>query len=480
MAKKSTRFSLGGWLKHKALEFITDNGSLNQGLYGEIRYPLNGISLAGMRISVDSLYTVWRNHGDVFACVREIKENVGSQGYTWLNVKDENADPDITQIKIAEAALNYGGSFNDLKDIVMQDTSIAGNCYLLIQHSAGDGSTILGFDRIDPRTISVVMDQYGTIFKWIQRVNGLMKEYLPSEVLHFKETDDPNSPVFGLSPLEPIIWETRTDLSAMISNFAFFANDATPGAQYILEDGISEEDKAKVVEDIRSQLKGAENRNKSTILRGVKEIKTLQISQKDMEFNLLRRFTTEKICAAFGVPKAILNYTDGVNYANGEEQTKKFWEGTINPKQNRWEKFINTKILPMLGLDGIKIDYNSKVFEDKHWDEASTRADQQQGVLSLNEVREKRGYATLDPIVHGEWVNKPLIWNGATVKPLSDIGIEQNPDGTPAIVSEDQATKEIDRIERMANLYTRNNKEKVDKGFDLQAKNLIQELFKDA
>ena len=33
---------------------------------------------------------------------------------------------------------------------------------------------------------------------------------------------------------------------------------------------------------------------------------------------------------------------------------------------------------------------------------------------------------------------------------LDDIGIDVNPDGTPAILSEDQATKEIERIKRIA------------------------------
>lgn len=483
MAKTRVRFSLRGWLKQKTLEFISSTGNFNQGLYGEIRQPLDGVSLTGMRVSVDSLFTVWRNHGDVFACVRELKENIGSQGYSWVNIKDSNKDPNQEQIKKIEAALKFKGSFRALKTSVIQSTAIAGNAYLLVVRPASGSGNVLGFDIIDPRTISVVTDNYGKIFKWIQRVRGLMQEYAAEDVLHFKETDDPNSPVFGLSALEPIIWETRTDLSAMISNYAFFTNDATPGAQYILEDGLTPEEKDKIIEDIKNQLKGPENRNKSIAVAGVKEIKTLQLSQKDMEFNLLRKFTTEKICAAFGVPKAVLNYTDGVNYSNGENQDKKFWEGTIEPKQSLWEEFLNNKVIPtILGntVAEVKIEYKCKTFEDQQWDEASTRADQAQGVLTLNEVREKRGYAPLDASKFGDYVDAPLLFSGMAVKPVEDIGIDMLPDGTPAIISEDQATKEIDRINRIAKRNVKRNPEKADKHFDAQANDLVEALFKEA
>ena len=484
MTNNSVRFSMRKWFQGianatKSLEILNGGSSFSQGLHGEIRQPLGGVSLMGLKLSTDSLFTVWRNHGDVFACVRELKENTGSQGYLWVNTKDSNKDPDNVQIKIAEDALNYNHTFRALKNKIVQFQQISGSAFLLILRSKSDSRRVLGFDVIDPRTLSVVTDQYGTIFKWIQRVKGMTQEYQPDEILNFKQHDDPNSPVFGLSPLEPIIWETRTDLSAMISNYAFFANDATPGAQYILEDGLTEEQQNKVIEDIQRQLSGPENRNKSISVAGVKEIKTLQISQKDMEFNLLRKFTTEKICAAFGVPKAVLNYTDGVNYSNGENQMQKFWEGTITPLQDLLAEFINNEVLPILGTVGIKIEFNCKTFDDQQWNEASSRADVEHGIITINEAREKRGANTFDPKTYGEFVDKPLIWNGLGVKPLDDIGIDTNPDGTPNILSEDQATKEIDRIERMAKRINR-APGKAEKKFDIQAKDFIEELFKEA
>ena len=49
------------------------------------------------------------------------------------------------------------------------------------------------------------------------------------------------------------------------------------------------------------------------------------------------------------LPKIILNYTDGVNYSNGETQLEKFITWTIRPLEKRIEK-IFTKLLEGRGI----------------------------------------------------------------------------------------------------------------------------------
>ena len=248
----------------------------------------------------------------------------------------------------------------------------------------------------------------------------------------------------------------------MISNYALHANDSTPGAQYIIDETLPVEEQKKVVENIREQLKGPMNKHKSVAMVGVKEVKTINITPKEMEFILQRKFTTEKICSALGVPKAILGYTEDVNLANGEEQTKKFWEATIQPAQENLAEFINRVLLPAIGVQNIKIEFKAREFDNREWNEASSRADQQQGILTINEIREERGYEKYDPKVEGEWVDKPLIWNGPSVQPLEDIGLELDPQGIPAILDEDQAAKEIRKLEefKKRNQYGKRGKDK--------------------
>lgn len=424
-------------------------GKSFQSVYSaDITARIGGIDISKTRISTDALFTSWRNHGDVYAVIRELSQNVASSGYKWVNIADETKDPDITEVKLAETYLNYGVTFNRMKRTAIRDEKVTGNAFFYIEKSKSGKP--LGLKRIDPRTLTVVTDSYGDVVKWIQRVKSESVTFAPEEIVHWKEEDDPNSPVFGMSALETIIWEVRSDLAALISNYVFFQNDAKPSAMYILEEGMSDKDISRAVKLIEDQLKGAENRHKSLIMEGIKDIKTVDISQKDMEFHVLRKFETEKICAAYGVPKSILGYVDNVNLANGKEQTQQFWDGTIIPIQENFQEFINKQVLPAFGIKKIKMEMNARKFDDRQWDEASSRADLMLGVKTINEAREERGYEPFDATEHGEFVDKPIIYQGLSAKPVEDVGVDMT--DMPIIDTQDAAQKEIERMKNAAKM----------------------------
>jgi phage portal protein BeeE len=114
----------------------------------------------------------------------------------------------------------------------MEPRLIAGNTYIeKIRNPLGG---LLGVKTLDPRTMAVVSNEHGNVFKYIQSVYSqgeksvMPVEFEPEDIIHWKWGSDPNAEVFGFSAMEPILWEVRTDLSAMISNYFFFENDAVP------------------------------------------------------------------------------------------------------------------------------------------------------------------------------------------------------------------------------------------------------------
>ncbi len=262
---------------------------------------VGGIPLSDVIISTDSLYTLWRNNGDVFGCIRELGQSVGVNGWYWENKINPDQDPNQQSVRRAESVFTAYQTMRQFFKELVQDVSISGNTYYHLEKSKGNGQ-VIAMCRIDPRSISVVTDKYGTILRWIQRVAGQTAVFTEAEVAHFILTHDPNSPVFGIAPMEPILWDVRTDLAANISNYSLFMNDGTPSAMYVFEDQMNDDQITKAVERLREQLKGPGNRHKATAIKGLKEIQTVSISPKDMEFVVLRQMTTEKVCAAFGVP----------------------------------------------------------------------------------------------------------------------------------------------------------------------------------
>ena len=397
--------------------------ALGGGQPGLFAGQFGGFNINAIRISLEVIYALWRANGDLFASVREICTSVGAGGHEWKD-KDGNVVPPTDPRAVAATALlNLGGSWNRTRRKIMQAHSVSGNAYVHLERGLDSKASPIKLNVIDPRTIRVVTDKYGTILKWMQQVRGETVTFEPDEIMHYVEDGDPDSSVFGISGIETIVWDVRTDLAASKSNYAFFENDATPATQYILEDGIADDEYDKVITKLKEQMQGSTNRHKALAMKGVKEIKTLSLTNKDMEFELLRRLTTEKVCAVMGVPKSILNYTDGVNYSTNDGQMKKFYEGTIEPKEGSFDEFVNLNVCPALGIELTYVTRKQE-FDSGEWTEASTRADVQLGIMTVNEARERRKMAKFDPMTEGEYVDKPLLYNGAAVVPLEDVGID--------------------------------------------------------
>jgi len=86
----------------------------------------------------------------------------------------------------------------------------------------------------------------------------------------------------------------------------------------------------------------------------------------------------------FGVPRIVLNYTEGVNYSNAEMQYTKFIENTIRPYEKTLEVIINSLISEYTDLIFVINDNHIDDLEEK---QASTIELVKNGVISRNEAR---------------------------------------------------------------------------------------------
>lgn len=447
MTKKTLSQKLGGLLQ-RAGQSLQHKGLFNVSVgKGTAIAAYKGIDIANFRFSTDVFFVIYRNNGDVFACIRELYQNVGSNGHTWINTKDGDKDPKKADYAAFDAFLKASGGIDAIKERIVRELNISGNCYFLKQRN-GSGK-LLKLQDIDARTMSAVCSADGTLIRWIQRVGSRTQQYLPEEVWHIKRELDPNAPIFGLSPLEPIIWEIRTDIAAVLSNYAFFENSARPDTQYILDDSLDVDQQEDVIRKIQDGLKGAENHHKALAVKGVKDVKVLTVSPRDMEYNLLRRFTTEKVCSVLSVPKTVINYTDGVNYSTNDGQYRKFWEGTVQP----WNRFIEATI-NQLGQEDFGVTESGIKFNDRRFDtEESVREDLKLGIITINEAREKRGMPYYDSAEMGEFVDKAIVFNGVSAVPVMDIG--QDPQAVPVdpTAADQPSSKAIAKIEELAKRF---------------------------
>ena len=388
----------------------------NSGLYS-IR------DMTGYKLSYESLFHAYRNQSDIFSCIREWRENVGLAGYRFVNPLDRTKPVNEGDAKELDSILNYWQPWRALKSRIVRDFGVAGNAYCAITRNEAKNA-VVGLQSLDPRTMALVSDKNGNVLKYIQRVGQNVVEFQPEEIIHFKIDTDPNHELFGFSPMETVIWEARTDLSAMMANYFFFENDAQPAVQYILEPNLSDEEKESARKFIEDQFKGVKNRNRSGILDGVKEVKTFNISQKDMEFLQGRRFTTEKICAAYGVPKFMLGYTDTVNNNNGTELKAKFYESTIQPLEEMMAEVMN-EFLERIGLaERIKFEFMPQTFIEQQSLEDRGLKLYQNGAMTLRQLKNMLNMEVTPEDEANPNFDQYILQSGASATLLSDVGVD--------------------------------------------------------
>jgi HK97 family phage portal protein len=339
--------------------------------------------MVGYRISFQTFYDLYRTQGDVYACIRELKEGVGRNGYHYYDAKGQ----EIEELEI-DYLLNALKPWRQLKAETIRDKYISGNAFwALVPNITGSG--IAGVQRVDPRTMSIVATETGEIVRYIQRHDGKARVFDPEEIVHFKLDTDPSHEVYGLSPMESVIREVWTDVYASRANQAFFENYAQPSALYILEDGLNETEKTEVIDSIKSQFQGADKMYKAAVFQGIKEVKTLQMSQKDMEYLAGREYMTNKICAAYGVPKFMLGYTENVNYNNSANLMSAFAENTITPAETDFAEQITRDFFPKIKKQGISMVFDPQTLDEQKELEARALEELKMGVLTPKQYKTK-------------------------------------------------------------------------------------------
>lgn len=406
--------------------------------------------LSAYKISYETLFHIYRNQSDVFGCVREWQENVGLSGYKFVDPSKKEEEANGQLVAQVDGIFNYSMPWRMLKSRTVRDLGIAGNAYWAIV-KAVDGKTVLGFQPLDPRTMTLISTKNGDVVKYIQKVGGQVVEFLPEEIIHFRFGSDPNHELFGFSPMEPVVWEARTDLQAMLSNYFFLENDAQPTIQYILEDGLSEEEQRLAVKMIEDQFKGVKNRNRSGVLSGVKEVKTINISQKDMEYLQGRRFTTEKICASYGTPKFLLGYGEDANYSNGNSFMQKFYMGTIQPIEELLQDIINRDALAKIGVaDRLKFEFKPQVFDEMVAVEERGLKLYQGGAMTLRQLKIMLNKEVTTEDEANPNFDKYILANGASAVLLEDVGVDPFIDQGNAAVAQN-LLNELKRLNAKSN-----------------------------
>lgn len=168
-------------------------------------------------------------------------------------------------------------------------------------------------------------------WEYTTRRNQQKQVFDASEVVYFR-FPDPDNVLVGMSPLLAGEVDYQTDFQAAGFNLAFFLNSANPGGILRMKgegetSGIEERDRLENI--LNDKHSGYGKRGRWMILDGEAEVDMNTVTQRDMEFLGVRKFTLEMLLGTFRTPKTVIGLDNDVPRDVAQTQIKRWWCSTI-------------------------------------------------------------------------------------------------------------------------------------------------------
>jgi len=133
-----------------------------------------------------------------------------------------------------------------------------------------------------------------------------------------------------------------------------------------LEGRLNDDEFAQLQERWRQTHAGVGNAHRVGVLEDGAEWVDRKFSQRDMQFEQLRRYSRGVIREAWGFPKPLLGDVEDVNRANAEAGSFVFDKWLMVPRLNKLRTTLNDDFLPQYGGigEGLEFDYDPVVEPD--------------------------------------------------------------------------------------------------------------------
>ncbi|MEE8499237.1 MAG: phage portal protein [Kiloniellales bacterium] len=286
---------------------------------------------------------------------------------------------------------------------------IAGNAFIEAVPATGEPRELW---PLRPDRMKVVAGKTGLPKGFVFTLGGAERRWEADPVsgratiLHLK-TFHPLDDWYGLSPVEPAGFAIDQRNESDKWNMALLQNGARPSGALVYQPqggaaaNLSDEQFARLRQEIAEQYGGAKNAGRPMLLDGGLTWQEMSLSPKDMDFLEARHAASRDVAQAFGVPPQLLGIPGDNTYSNYQEARLALWEETVIPLLRHLRDEFNAWLAPRFGEDlALEIDLDEipalTLRREKTW--ARVRAAE---FLTLNEKRELAGFA---PVAGGDRV----------------------------------------------------------------------------
>lgn len=239
-----------------------------------------------------------------------------------------------------------------------------------------------------PDRVSIIPHPTEYIQGYVYEINGKKIPFERWEIFYMNYFH-PTKDYRGMSPLEAAKNDLILELHSVNWAKDFFKEGMRPSGVYTVPGTLSKDAFDRAQNQINKKYAG---KQKSLLLEEGTTYTAISLPPKDVEFIKQRGMTKQGVAAVYGVPPLLMmDLSDSSLLQNTEIQREIFWDETLIPKITAYQEEIETELLPMFGIDGLKCEFdtsnvkalqeNQEKKEKRYW-EGFTKA-----AVSPNEIR---------------------------------------------------------------------------------------------
>lgn len=246
---------------------------------------------------------------------------------------------------------------------------------------------------VRPDRMHVVPHPTEHIAGYVYKIGG---EKIPLEIrdVIFVRRPSPWDPYRGIGPVGAILTDIHGDKAAAQWTLAFFKNGASPGGIVEVAEGMSDAEFEQMVTRWKQQHQGASNAHRVAFLEKAKWVDR-KFTQREMQFEALRKLTRDIIFGAYGVHGAMMGVSENVNRSNAEAAEVQFARWVVKPALERIKSEVNQNLVPDFG-DGLELDYIDPVPENQQLNLNKAERGFKAKLLTRNEGRKLLGFGGSD------------------------------------------------------------------------------------
>ena len=328
-----------------------------------------------------------------------------------LIVKQASDIVEITEHPVYDLLNNVNDDLDyyDLMELTSQYLGLIGNSYWYIEKD--NSGMPVNIEVLPAEFTNVLLDSESKISGY--RVwSGLYdKNYKLENIIHFKNISAGSfwrgsnnvlkTGLYGMGDVEYVLAEVY--LYNAINDYlrALTENNAIPSAIVKYLGGrLDKNTMADTQKQWDKVLRTWKRAGKTKVMDQDFEFMPISLPPKDLDFAEGRKWLRGVIANAFGVPEDLLTTSDS-NRASSNVAISSYFRFTIVPKLKRIEEKLNFHLITLYD-DNLFFKFDNPTPNDRALDMKQEEIDLKNGVITINEVRDKRG---LSPV---EWGNLPM------------------------------------------------------------------------